>query len=45
MLVKDKGVISKVRAYIVYSFKGFFKLLGIGFDDYLYLVPSGPEFG
>ena len=25
----------------MYFFKGFFELLGIGFDDCLYLIPPG----
>ena len=29
----------------MYFFKGFFKLLGIGLDNYLYLVILGLEFG
>ena len=43
--VRLPGVFLSLLFMIVYSLKGFFKLLGIGLDDYLYLVPLGPEFG
>ena len=29
----------------MYSLEGFFKLLGISLNNYLYLVPPGPELG
>ena len=38
--MENKGIISLVRAYIIYSLKEFFQLLGISLDNYLYLVSS-----